>query len=421
MDREHLISRAKGVVLTPKTEWPQIAAEADSVAGLYMRYIVWLAALPAIAGFLKGSIIGIGVPFVGTVRVGIASGLSNMLMQYGLALLSVYLLALLVNALAPTFGGQKDDVQALKATAYASTASWLAGVLVLVPWLGSLLAIAGGVYAIYLLYLGLPATMRCPDGKAVPYTAVTVIVAIILSLVLGSVIAKISGVADIGRDSRSDSIEISHDGSTVTLDTEKMEQWAKKVEAATQKMEQATKSGDGADQQQAMGEVMGALMGNDGKVEAMDPQALKALLPETLGDYPRRSFSAERNTALGLQLSEAKARYADDEGTHAIDLEISDLGGAQGLAALASWAGAETESESDTGYERSRREGDRMVSEKWNSTNQTGEYKLLLGKRFSVSLSGTGVDMDTLKNLAGSLDLAGLEKLAKEQQEKQGK
>lgn len=419
MDREHLISRAKGVVLAPKSEWPVIAGETDSVAGLYLRYIIWLAALPAIAGFLKGSIIGIGVPFVGTVRVGIFSGLSNMVMQYGLALLSVYLLALLVNALAPTFGGQKDDVQALKVTAYASTASWLAGVLVLVPWLGSLLAIAGGVYAIYLLYLGLPETMRCPAEKAVPYTAVTVIVAIILSLVLGSVIAKISGVADIGRDSRSDSIEISRNGDSVTLDSESMEKWAKNLEQATKKMEQASKSGDGVDQQKAMGEVMGALMGNDGKGESMDPQALKALLPEALGDYPRRSFTAKRDTALGLQLSHANARYADEDGAHAIDLEISDLGGAQALAALASWAGAETESESDTGYERSRRDGDRMVSEKWNSTRQAGEYKLLLGNRFSVSLSGTGIEMDKLKSAAESLDLAALEKLAAEQKEKQ--
>ncbi|HEY1075629.1 MAG TPA: Yip1 family protein [Fontimonas sp.] len=412
MDREHLISRAKGVVLTPKTEWPQIAVETDSVAGIYLRYIIWLAALPAIAGFLKGSILGIGVPFVGTVRVGIVSGLSNMLLQYGLALLSVYLLALLVNALAPTFGGEKNEVQALKATAYASTASWLAGVMVLVPWLGSLLALAGAIYAIYLLYLGLPQTMRCPPEKAVPYTAVTILAAIVLSLVLGTLIAKLTGVADIGRDARSDSIEISHGGNTVTLDADKMEQWAKKVEAASQKMEQASKSGDSADQQAAMGEVMGALMGNDGKVEAMDPQALKAFLPETLGDYPRRSYSAERNSALGLQLSEAKARYADDDSTHAIDLEISDLGGAQGLAALATWAGVESESESDSGYERSRREGDRMISEQWDATNRIAQYKVLVGKRFTVALSGSGVEMDDLKSAARAIDLDALEKLA---------
>lgn len=415
MDREHLISRAKGVVLTPRSEWPVIAGEPDSVGGLYARYIVWLAALPAIAGFLKSSIIGISVPFVGTVRVGMISGLSTMLLQYGLGLLTVYLLALLVNALAPTFGGRQDMTQALKATAYASTASWVAGVFVLVPWMGSLLALAGGIYSIYLLYLGLPATMQSPQEKAVPYTAVTIIAAIVISLVLGAVVAKVSGVADLGRDGSDTHIEISRNGDTVKIDDEAVEKWAKNLEAATAKMEQAAKSGDGADQRQAMGEVMGALMGNDGKIEATDPQTLKGLLPETLGGYPRRSYNAERNSALGVQLSEAQARYADDDGTYAIELEISDLGGAQGLAVLASWAGVETESESDSGYERSRRDGERMISEKWDATRQAGEYKLLLGKRFTVSLSGSGVGMDALKDAAAAIDLGALEKLAQTQ------
>lgn len=415
MDREHIISRAKGVVLAPQSEWPVIAGEADSVAGLYSRYIIWLAALPAIAGFLKGSIIGIGVPFVGTVRVGIVSGLFNMLLQYGLGLLTVYLLAMLVNALASTFGGRQDMVQALKATAYASTASWLAGVLVLVPWMGSLLAIAGGIYSIYLLYLGLPATMQCPKEKAVPYTAVTIIAAIVISLVLGTLIAKVTGVADLGRDEGS-SIEISHDGSTVKLDTESMEKWAKNLESATQKMEQASKSGSSEDQQKAAGEVMGALLGGNGKVEASDPQTLKALLPETLGGFARRSFKAERNSAMGVQVSEADARYSNDDDSQAIELEIVDLGGVQALASLAGWAATESESESDTGYERSRREGDRVISEKWDSVSRTGEYKVLLGSRFTVALTGSGVEIDALKSAAEAIDMAGLEKIAKEQQ-----
>ena len=124
MQTDKLISRARNIILTPRTEWPVIAGESDTVAALYTRYIVLLAAVPAVAGFLKSSLIGTQVPLIGTVRVGIIAGLTGMVMQYVIGLAVVYLLALIVNALAPTFGGQKDQMQALKATAYASTASW---------------------------------------------------------------------------------------------------------------------------------------------------------------------------------------------------------------------------------------------------------------------------------------------------------
>lgn len=46
-----------------------------------------------------------------------------MLLSYVLALAGVYVIALIVNALTPTFGGQKDRTQALKTVAYAYTAS----------------------------------------------------------------------------------------------------------------------------------------------------------------------------------------------------------------------------------------------------------------------------------------------------------
>jgi hypothetical protein len=157
-------------------------------------------------------------------------------------------------------------------------------------------------------------------------------------------------------------------------------------------------------------------MGGDGKVEASDPQTLKALLPETLGGFARRSFKAERNTAMGVQVSEADARYANDDDSQAIELEITDLGGMQALASLAGWAATESESETDAGYERSRREGDRVVSEKWNSADRSGEYKLLLGNRFTVSLRGSGVEIDALKSAAESVDLAALEKIAETEQ-----
>jgi hypothetical protein len=97
----------------------------------------------------------------------------------------VYVLALIIDALAPNFGGVSNQVQALKVAAYSSTASWVAGIFGLIPplsWLGVL-----GLYSLYLLYLGLPILMKSPPDKAAGYTGVVIIAAIVLFLVIGLV------------------------------------------------------------------------------------------------------------------------------------------------------------------------------------------------------------------------------------------
>ncbi|MDN4481918.1 Yip1 family protein, partial [Demequina sp. EGI L300058] len=156
--------------------------------------IVWIAALPAIASFIKGSLIGTG--FMGMhVRTPIGTGIGAMVLQYLLSLAVAYVMALVINALAGTFNGQKDMVQALKTVAYAWTASWVAGIAVIIPWIGWLIAVAGAIYGIYLLYLGLPFTMKCPPEKAGGYTALAVIIAIVLSWVVGLIVAGVIGTA----------------------------------------------------------------------------------------------------------------------------------------------------------------------------------------------------------------------------------
>ena len=79
------------------------------------------------------------------------SGIIGMLVTYGLTLVIVYVLALIIDALAPNFDGEKNQIQALKTAAYTYTASWVAGIAVIVPWIGWLVVWAGAIYGIYLL------------------------------------------------------------------------------------------------------------------------------------------------------------------------------------------------------------------------------------------------------------------------------
>ena len=141
MDINKIMTRVKAILLTPRTEWPVIAAETANNKSIYMDYVLPLAALPAIATFLKLSIIGTGVPFLGNFRLPMSTGISSAVLGYVLSLLSVFILSLIINALAQTFGGTKDSTQALKTAAYSHTAAWIGGIGAMVPGLGWLLPI----------------------------------------------------------------------------------------------------------------------------------------------------------------------------------------------------------------------------------------------------------------------------------------
>src|SRR5262245_39653827 len=137
----NLIGRAQNILLTPKTEWPVIAAEPDTIGGLYTKYIVIVSALGPIAMFLKYSVFGVGMPFVGTFRMGIGAGIGFAVSSYVIGLIAVFLWSLIINVLAPSFGGQKDGIQALKAAAYAATAGWVASIAQIIPWIGWLIGL----------------------------------------------------------------------------------------------------------------------------------------------------------------------------------------------------------------------------------------------------------------------------------------
>ena len=192
MDFSKLIERVKGILLSPKTEWEKIAAETTDVKSLYIGYAMILAAIPAICGFIGSTVIGVSLPIVGTIRTGVAAALVQLVLSYVLGLAVIYVVSLIVNALAPTFDGQKDPIQALKLVVYASTPVWLAGVFSLIPLL-SVLGIVAGLYGLYLLYIGLTPLMKNPQDKSIGYTALIIVCYVVLAIIMGVIVAAVAG------------------------------------------------------------------------------------------------------------------------------------------------------------------------------------------------------------------------------------
>jgi hypothetical protein len=413
MDTNKLIARAKATLLTPRTEWPIIAAEPDTVANLYQNYILFLAAIPAIVNFLRFSVFGLRVPFVGTLRFGVGTSLVNAIVQYVEALIVVYIVAVIIDSLAPSFQGERNRVQALKTVAYAYTAYWVASIIGIIPGLTLIAALAGLIYGLWLLRIGLPFTMKCPDSSAVGYTAVSIIIAIVVVVVVGFVFGAVLSASPFGISGQGFSFSSRAGGSfTPSSGTgAALRAWGERMNAASSRMDVAQKSGDSSAQAAAAQMVTAALGAGATKIESLPPDRIKAFLPDSLGGLRRTDISAERNTAMGIQISKATAVYSDGAG-HSVHLEITDTGTLRGVVgAAASWAGVQQERETGSGYERTYRDGGQLIHEKWDGPSHSGEYSVVVASRFSVSASGGANDISELKSAVRSVDLSGLESL----------
>lgn len=181
----NLTERVKNILGQPGEEWVVIEKEPTNTSDLYTSYIIPLAAIGPVASIVGLSIIGIGLPLGGTYRVSLMTAIGHAVVTYVLALAGVYVLALIIDALAPTFNGTKNSSQALKVAAYSSTAGWLVGIFNLIPVLAFLQIF--GLYSLYLLYLGLPALMKSPQDKTLAYTVVVIIAGLIIFAIIRAV------------------------------------------------------------------------------------------------------------------------------------------------------------------------------------------------------------------------------------------
>ena len=181
----NLVSRAKSILMTPRQEWPVIDGEPLDLRQLLVGYVLPLAAIGPIANIIGWSMFGFG----GLFRMSLGSSISHAIVAYIFAIIGVFVLAWIINALAPSFGGTQSMPQAIKLAAYSSTAAWVAGIFGIIPALVILAAI-GGIYSLYLCYIGLPVLMKSPADKTMTYFIVIIVAAIIIYFVIGIISAK---------------------------------------------------------------------------------------------------------------------------------------------------------------------------------------------------------------------------------------
>jgi hypothetical protein len=178
--------RAQAILAAPADAWTRIENDSDDAAYLLTSYVAPLALIPAVFGFMGACVVGTVEPGVGTVRSSILDGLFGVVFGYVMTCATVLLLGLLINILAPRFGGRKDFDSAFKLAVYSYTPVWLAGIFLLAPGLRFLGLTS--LYGIYLLWQGLPRLVKPAAARVASYTAV--IVAFACALTLATAVAQ---------------------------------------------------------------------------------------------------------------------------------------------------------------------------------------------------------------------------------------
>jgi hypothetical protein len=439
VDPQGLLARVKNILLTPKTEWPVIAAEAKTSMQIYGGYVAPLALISVIAMFISLVVVGRHLPFVGTVRSSLGMGLGEALLSFVMTFVVLFVLTLIINALAPTFAGQKDSLRALKVAAYSMTAWWAASVLVIVPIVGTIAAIVGGCYALYLLYLGLPLLMRSPEEKALGYTVVVVLCSavvwwVLMILVAGGIMGAL-GTGSLAGMSSSSSLSDKQGtdaaanvlsgmlGGKSDADKQRMQVAMQQLQQMGAQADQAEKTAraTGADPGAAAASkvdtaaalaAVGTMMSGGKDVKPVDFHALKDMLPTSIAGLNRTAASGQSGEALGMKGSSATGNYSDGSGAQ-ITVDITDLGSMSGLAGLASKFDPNMEKETDTSYERTTRVDGQLVHQRYDRQSKSGSFDVVIDNRFAVSVQGSNVPPETLAAAIKAIDAGKLVALAK--------
>ena len=379
-----LIARVKAILMAPLTEWPRIEAEQTTIGDIYRSYVLPLAAIGPVARLIGSQVFGYGA-FGFSYRPPLIGSIATAVVSYIVTLVGVYLLALVIDMLAPQFGATPNRTQAFKVAAYGATASWIAGIFGLIPMLGILGIV--GLYSLYLIYVGLPVLMKVPADKAAPYTIVVIVVTAIASLLVGAVAAPVAmmfaGPSLTSMGSASGVVTVPGAGS---VDLGKLDEASKKMEAATQQMQ----SGQGK--------------------PAIGGDVLQGLLPAALPGLTRTSIESSSAGAAGLNGSQAEAHYGSGE--NEIVLRITDMGALGGLTALGGALNVQSSKTTATGYERVGKVDGRMTTEKYDSAEKHGSYSTIVGDRIMVEAEGSAPSGDAFKAAVASVDLGRVDTLA---------
>ncbi len=362
-----LVERAKNILLQPKTEWERIAAETTPISTLVTGYLLPLVAAVVVAAVL-GGLLMTGFFFGGGILVPMLVGT---VAQIVIGIASILLWGIVINALAPSFGSEKNQDNALRLAIYASTAVLVAGLSLLLPVLAFLVLIAGLIYSAMLLYHGLPGMMHTPEDKRVPYVLTVVGIAIVASILMSMIYSTLM-------------LNVRTGPSYTFGQNVGAEAPAQGAPELTELQRQALQNGAGT---------------------TVDHARVQEQLPPSLpGGFALASSSSKTEAEV------AQAQGVYRSGDAELRLTVMQTGEIGALTTLAAGMTMHETGPGRDGYARTQAIDGRIYSEEVNNAGGSASYSVV-GRGVAVSAEGTNITLDQAR---AAVETIGVQRLERE-------
>ncbi len=186
----NIVDRAKNILITPKSEWIIIDKEPGNSNAILASYVLPMLFIGALATFIGQGLIGQNLGPFGGSTASVKAGLIGALLYVALSIVTVYIVAVAVDALAPSFESEKNWNKSFQLAAYSLTASYVGAIFLIFPAL-NIIVILCTIYCIYQLYTGIPVMKKTAADKQVAYLAVVILIAVVAVILVGIIESKI--------------------------------------------------------------------------------------------------------------------------------------------------------------------------------------------------------------------------------------
>lgn len=172
-----------GLFLHPDQEWRSIRNENPSILKFIISYLLFMAAIPAVSGYLGTTITGWQLPgSTEVVRLTESSAAIMSVLAYFATIAAIIAIAGFTHWMARTFDSTPTLGQCIAFIAYTATPLLIGGLSGLLPslWTAMIVAMVMISWSAYLLYTGLPVFMGIPFERGVIFASSVLCVALVV-------------------------------------------------------------------------------------------------------------------------------------------------------------------------------------------------------------------------------------------------
>ena len=151
----------------PRRAWVNIRDDNCSISRCYFSYLMILAAIAPIAGFIGTTTIGWSIGQGDPTYLSPKSAFFIAIIYYFAMLTNVFILGMTVRWMGKTYGCDISLTQGIKLATYTATPILLIGIVELYPtlWVNFVIGLPALGYTIYLLYIGVPIVLKMSETK----------------------------------------------------------------------------------------------------------------------------------------------------------------------------------------------------------------------------------------------------------------